>query len=276
MVHLKRKLWLSLMACVSLLATASTADAATELGEIGSSTVICDGPASYVQSVSTAPGYEVPAGGGVITSWSTLAGVGGAQVRVAVMRPTVVPNQFLTVDASAPEKLNAGSLNSFPTSLPTQAGDLLGLLIVSGGHNCVLTNAGTLEDTGFREVGTVFEPGTTGTFSEPSQPNRRLNLSVVLESDNDGDGVGDERPTTKITKAPAARVRGRKVSFGFESTDPGASFKCKLDSGSYRSCSSPKKYSVGTGKHEFAVRATDADGNRDPSPATDRFKVVKR
>lgn len=271
MAHVTRKLCFVLPFCITSLAMAPTAIAATELGETGSSTVICDAPASYVQSVSTAPGYEVPASGGVITSWSAAAGVGGGQVRLAVMRPTAMPNQFMTVDASAPEQLKARSLNSFPARLPAVAGDVLGLLIVSGGHNCVLTNAGTPGDTGFREVGTIFEPGTTGNFSEPSQANRRLNLAAVLEADEDHDGVGDEPPSTTIIKKPADRVKSRKVRFGFGSSDPLATFMCKLDSAKFKSCSSPTKYSLEPGKHEFAVRATDPDGNRDPSPAVDRL-----
>lgn len=274
MAYWARKLGGVLLTCAVLPSMTASASAAITLGETGTTTVVCDGPASYVQTVSTPPGYVVPPGGGVITGWATNAVTGGGQVRLALFRATGVANQYATTAASAPETLEANSLNSFSTSIPAQAGDLLGFLILSGGHNCVLLNAGTSEDRGVRQVGTVFDVGTIGDYSEPSQPNRRLNLSATLEADADGDGIGDEPPTTKITKGPPARVKDGKAKFEFVSNDPTARFECKLDSGRYKRCSSPRKYSVDEGKHAFSVRAIDADGHRDPSPAKDRFKVV--
>jgi hypothetical protein len=65
-----------------------------------------------------------------------------------------------------------------------------------------------------------------------------------------------------------------RVSFGFTS-EPGATFKCKLDSGSAKACTSPKSYSVGVGKHTFKVTATDTNANVGP-PARYTFKVVRK
>ena len=64
--------------------------------------------------------------------------------------------------------------------------------------------------------------------------------------------------------------------FAFRNTDPLARFECKLDSGSFEPCTSPKTYKVRKGKHSFAVRATDAAGNTDPTPATRSWKVKKK
>jgi len=44
----------------------------------------------------------------------------------------------------------------------------------------------------------------------------------------------------------------------------------------FRPCASPKKLKAKLGKHTFAVRAIDAAGNVDPTPATRTFKVVER
>jgi hypothetical protein len=67
-----------------------------------------------------------------------------------------------------------------------------------------------------------------------------------------------------------------KVKFKFSSSEPGSSFECKLDKKKYKPCKSPKKYKrLKRGKHKFKVRATDAAGNTDPSPAKDKFKVVR-
>jgi len=53
------------------------------------------------------------------------------------------------------------------------------------------------------------------------------------------------------------------------------SFECKLDAGPFAPCSSPSTYSVKRGQHTFAVRAKDAEGNVDATPATQTWRVKK-
>jgi hypothetical protein len=69
------------------------------------------------------------------------------------------------------------------------------------------------------------------------------------------------------------------MRFTFSSTEPGASFECRLDRGRYRSCSSPQLYLVkattGFRKHTFAVRARNSAGTVDPTPATRSFKLKR-
>ena len=63
------------------------------------------------------------------------------------------------------------------------------------------------------------------------------------------------------------------ATFGF-SSEAGSSFQCKLDSGSYASCSSPKTTAhLADGSHAFYVRATDQAGNVDPTSASRTFTV---
>ncbi len=81
---------------------------------------------------------------------------------------------------------------------------------------------------------------------------------------------------TTITKAPKAKTTDRTPTFKFSSTVTPATFKCKIDSKSFRTCPSPftsKKLSLG--KHTFKARAT-ANGFTDPTPASAKFKVVKK
>jgi streptogramin lyase len=69
-------------------------------------------------------------------------------------------------------------------------------------------------------------------------------------------------PTVSITSGPTGYVQSQSASFGFTSADGGATFQCKLDGGSYATCTSPTSYSsLLGGLHTFAVRATDAFGN---------------
>jgi hypothetical protein len=76
-------------------------------------------------------------------------------------------------------------------------------------------------------------------------------------------------PDTTITSGPANPTTSTSASFAFSSSETGSTFECKLDSGAYGACTSPKSYSgLSTGSHAFSVRATDAAGNTDASPAT--------
>ena len=76
-------------------------------------------------------------------------------------------------------------------------------------------------------------------------------------------------PDTSITAHPDDPSNSADASFSFSSTEVGSTFECKLDSGSYEACSSPKEYTaLSDGEHTFYVRAIDPAGNPDPTPAS--------
>jgi hypothetical protein len=82
-------------------------------------------------------------------------------------------------------------------------------------------------------------------------------------------------PETTIASGPSGSTTARTASFGFGSSEAGSTFACRLDSDSWHSCSSPKGYSnLATGGHQFAVRATDAAGNTDATPASSTWTVI--
>ena len=83
-------------------------------------------------------------------------------------------------------------------------------------------------------------------------------------------------PKTKITKRAPNRTHKQKVKFKFKSSEPNSTFKCKRDEKRFKPCGSPTKLKrLKRGKHQFKVRAIDAAGNTDPTPAKDKFKVLK-
>ncbi len=89
-------------------------------------------------------------------------------------------------------------------------------------------------------------------------------------------------PDTTITSGPTGIFQGTTTNdstptFSFTSTETGSTFECKVDTGAYAPCSSPfTTASLPDGTHTFAVRAKDAAGNIDPTPATKTFTVAPR
>lgn len=109
-------------------------------------------------------------------------------------------------------------------------------------------------------------------FSVTDSPTPRNNSAAPTET-----GCDDDPPQTRITKKPKRKSSKRTARFKFKSSEAGSTFECKLDREKWRRCKSPKKVRrLKRGTHKFKVRATDASGNTDPTPAKHRFKVVRR
>jgi large repetitive protein len=84
-----------------------------------------------------------------------------------------------------------------------------------------------------------------------------------------------EAPDTTIDAGPPATTLDTVASFRFSSNDSSATFECSLNGAAFAACSSPKQYSgLALGDYEFRVRAKDAAGNVDASPASHTWKIV--
>ncbi|MFT3713585.1 MAG: Ig-like domain-containing protein [Archangium sp.] len=81
-------------------------------------------------------------------------------------------------------------------------------------------------------------------------------------------------PDTTITSAPNGTVNVSTASITFTSSEPGSTFECSLDGAAFSACPSPLALSaLNDGQHTIAVRAVDAAGNVDPTPATATWTV---
>jgi hypothetical protein len=85
--------------------------------------------------------------------------------------------------------------------------------------------------------------------------------------------VDTAAPQTTIDAGPSGTITTNTAAFQF-SSEAGATFACSLDGGAYTSCTSPRTLTnLSQGAHTFNVRATDAAGNTDQTPATRTFTV---
>ena len=83
-------------------------------------------------------------------------------------------------------------------------------------------------------------------------------------------------PETTIGSGPGAQVGTTSATFAFSGSDAASGmryYECSLDGGAFNLCTSPYTYNVTSGAHTFAVRAMDAAGHRDPTPATYTWTV---
>jgi len=161
-----------------LTAGGSPAGAAVTVGQIGAANVPCAGADFVQKSVSSGTSYRMPEAG-TITSWShSAASGGGQQIAMKVFR-NVSDDVFQIVGHDGPHPITKpGLLNTFGTSIPVQAGDLLGFDAVSV-DACYQTGT-PAEAIRFRL--NSLSDGDGALF--PLSASGRLNISAILEPSN--------------------------------------------------------------------------------------------
>ena len=86
-----------------------------------------------------------------------------------------------------------------------------------------------------------------------------------------------EAPGTRIVRRPPHLTASRRAGFRFAADEAGAHFQCRLDQGPFRGCRSPWRRAVRAGaRHVFQVRAVDAAGNLDRTPARFAWRVRRQ
>jgi DNA-directed RNA polymerase specialized sigma24 family protein len=83
-------------------------------------------------------------------------------------------------------------------------------------------------------------------------------------------------PDTTVDQGPG-RFSKTSVTFEFSSNERAADLQCSLDRIPFSPCTSPQDYTgLEEGEHVFRVRAVDAGGNVDPTPARHKWRVDSR
>jgi Bacterial Ig-like domain len=153
-----------------------------------------------------------------------------------------------------------------------------------------LTNDSTPTYTFSSEPGASFQCRVdTGAFAACTSPHTTAALAdgartfEVRATDTAGNTdaspasraitVDTAAPQTTIGDAPPATTSSTSATFTF-SSEAGATFECALDGAAFASCTSPRQYTgLATGGHQFQVRATDAAGNVDGTPAVHTWTI---
>ncbi len=183
----RRLLGLSATLATSALVGAASAAASVQIGATFTPNLGCGSPNATLQAVSPSGQYAAPSAG-VLTSWSFQADGSPPQLKLKVGRPAG-GNNFTIVGDSPRQTMTPNALNTFPTRIPVQAGDVIGYYHEgpAGGDKCV-RNAAPTYSTRFVNV----DPAPGSTMAYMTVGALQIDLSTVLEPDADHDGYGDE------------------------------------------------------------------------------------
>ena len=153
----------------------------------------------------------------------------------------------------------AGSSGSFGAGSWTDI-EVTSLISGNGVVSVAVTTTGsTAMSLASREDNGMDPPGT------PVKPT----LVVITAGGDD-----TTPPETTIDNGPPATTTSTDATFSFSSNEPGSTFECMLDGAGFSVCSSPHQYAgLAVGQHTFEVRATDAVGNTDPTPASHTWTI---
>jgi hypothetical protein len=206
-----------LLAGGALALTAAPAMAGTTLGQVdtttGKGSGACGGiGCAYVQSgdAGGSTPYVVPAGGGVITSWTFHAVDAPGAAWVQFYMPTGVLNQYTLIGESNPRTFSLGETATTQTQISVPAGAHLGSDVI--GPEPTFGTSNPADQAGAFTLGAQI--GATSILPKILD-HIRVNMSAIIEPDADHDGFGDETqdacpsdPTQQLACAPGTTPGG--------------------------------------------------------------------
>jgi hypothetical protein len=278
---------LGFVAALLLPASASAADSiywASESGFVGAGNLDGSGTASTLFGGEASPAgmaidpaankiYWGNFGSGAIrvanldgtgTASDLFTGQGLANFPVLLRAPTGTGPPTISGEPKVGEELSCSQGNWAP--------DLLGAFLFRAPRSSFeyqwLMDGGEIGG----ETAPTFTPTEPGTYACRVTASNQAGSSPQTSADVTV--PAPQPPQTQVDSGPSGRTNDPTPTFTFSSPDTGASFQCKLDSGSYSACSSPKSTQHLTdGPHTFYVRAKDSSANVDPTPASRSFTV---
>ncbi len=177
------------MALLVIAALAPASASAVTIGSLASSDpgTKCESiPQSLfiVQTAAEAASYTVPAGGGIITSWSTSFGEAGAPLSLIVVHTTSNPTQLSMVGSDSetlPTPIAADHISTFTPASPilTEPGDIIGLQL-PGGSKAACFSEGGVGDDALDGLAGGLTPGSVLSTTGEAPTKILLNVSATI------------------------------------------------------------------------------------------------
>jgi hypothetical protein len=170
------------LAALGVLAFSSSAAAQIVVGQVApgvptESTCEFETPYDEFQTAITSGASYAAPSAGVITSWSINEGPGAGPLGLKVFRP-LGGGAYLVVGHDGPRPLTPNALNTFPVSIPVQAGDIVGMAVPAGAPSTCAFYTGQAGDTIGYTQGSAAD-GQTLT-QENGFNESRLNIAATL------------------------------------------------------------------------------------------------
>ncbi len=158
-----------------------------------------------VEVAEAAGTYAVPTGYGVITAWTHKTGTGSGVLTFKVYRPTGAAKEFRLIAADT-RMVTAGAVEAFPVRIPVAPGDRIGLSADT--VQVAYQTFSPSDRIGFFDP----DPGVGATDTTDGEPfqNFKLDVAATVESDVNGDGLGDD--TARSGGASLATASKQRIS----------------------------------------------------------------
>lgn len=175
-------------------------------------------------------------------------------------------NQGITTARSGQLRL---AIPAGTTLLSSSAGGVLD-------NGAVSWSLGNLRPATSGEVSITVRAAGAGVYTAAAELRYRVGYTPRSVSSSQSVELGsDEPPETTLVAAPSTPTEETGAEFAFTSSDAAATFECSLDGAAFAACGSPLSVSgLAIGPHAFAVRAVDAGGQADPTPAAHAWEIV--
>lgn len=210
--------------------------------------------------------YTVQAGDTTSDLNATIAGTIADQANNVLTNfspaTTLAANEALVIDTTAPivtltSPANGSSISDTTPTLTFNSSE--GVVVVKV-DNVVVTKASGDSLDVLSEGSHVVSVEATDSAQNVTTRTNTFTIDVTA-------------PDTTILNKPTNPSITSSANFSFTS-EANVSFQCKMDSGNYSACVSPKLYSgLAQGDHVFTVRALDAAGNIDSTPASFAWNI---
>jgi Ca2+-binding RTX toxin-like protein len=174
------------------------------------------------------------------------------------------------------------TVKSGPEGLTTNAKPTFGFEASGGSVTCGIEAVAPEEVEpmmGACSTGTSYSLGTALADGSYVFVVTAIDAAENETSDTRSFTVDTTAPETTVTEGPEGVTDDPKPSFGFTSNEATATYQCRFDAAAFAGCSGPGSThkpatALADGSHTFQVRATDAAGNVDASPASRNFSVI--